>query len=122
MSISALKGRSVLVTGADGFIGSHLVERLVSEGAHVRAFCLYNSQGSWGWLDGAPREVKESLDVRLGDIRDPRFVEESCQGIDVVFHLAALIAIPYSYVAPESFIQTNVSGTLNMLKQRVVIA
>ncbi|HAR97333.1 MAG TPA: NAD-dependent dehydratase [Syntrophus sp. (in: bacteria)] len=106
----------VLVTGADGFIGSHLTERLVESGAEVRAFCFYNSNGSWGWLDEAPREVKRSLDVRLGDIRDARFVEEACRGVDTVFHLAALIAIPFSYRAPESFVDTNINGTLNILE------
>lgn len=109
-------GRKVLVTGADGFIGSHLVERLVAAGADVRAFCLYNSQGSWGWLDDAPLETRRRLDARLGDIRDARFVEAACEGIDTVFHLAALIAIPYSYVAPESYVETNVGGTLNVLE------
>ncbi len=109
-------GATVLVTGADGFIGSHLVERLVAEGAKVRAFCLYNSQGSWGWLDHASREVKEALDVRLGDVRDARFVDAASEGVDIVFHLAALIAIPYSYAAPQSFVDTNVSGTLNVLE------
>lgn len=114
--MSAYAGKRVLVTGADGFIGSHLVERLVEEGARVRAFCLYNSQGSWGWLDQASPDVKASLDVRLGDIRDARFVSEASEGIEVIFHLAALIAIPYSYVAPESFVDTNVRGTLNVLE------
>src|SRR5437867_12516810 len=90
---SGLAGVRVLVTGAAGFIGSHLVERLVAEGADVRAFCFYNSHGSWGWLDLAPPEVKRSIDVRLGDVRDARFVEATCQGIEVAFHLAALIAI-----------------------------
>jgi UDP-glucose 4-epimerase len=106
----------VLVTGADGFIGSHLVERLVTEGAKVCAFCLYHSQGSWGWLDQAPAAVRDALDVRLGDIRDARFVEAACKEVEVVFHLAALIAIPYSYTAPESFLDTNVRGTLNALE------
>lgn len=110
------RGRTVLVTGADGFIGSHLVERLVEEGARVRAFCLYNSQGSWGWLDHAPDAVKSAIDVRLGDIRDARFVDKACEGVEVVFHLAALIAIPYSYTAPESFVDTNVRGTMNVLE------
>jgi len=109
-------GIRVLVTGADGFIGSHLAERLVALGADVRAFCLYNSLGSAGWLDYAPPAVRDAIDVRLGDIRDARFSEEACRGIDTVFHLAALIAIPYSYVAPESFVDTNVKGTLNMLE------
>ncbi|MEP6651742.1 MAG: SDR family NAD(P)-dependent oxidoreductase [Myxococcales bacterium] len=108
--------RKVLVTGADGFIGSHLVERLAKEGASVRAFCLYNSQASRGWLDQSGPEVLEKLDVRLGDIRDTRFVEECCKDIEVVFHLAALIAIPYSYSAPESFIDTNIRGTMNVLE------
>jgi NAD dependent epimerase/dehydratase len=111
-----LSGRKVLVTGADGFIGSHLTERLVSEGAAVRAFCFYHPQGSWGWLDQAPAEVRAALDVRLGDIRDARFVGEACRDVEIVFHLAALIAIPFSYVAPESFVQTNVQGTLNLLE------
>lgn len=111
-----LANSTVLVTGADGFIGSHLAERLVALGAKVRAFCLYNSQGSWGWLDSVPADTRARLDVRLGDIRDARFVEEACRGVDVVFHLAALIAIPYSYVAPESFVDTNVRGTLNVLE------
>lgn len=106
----------VLVTGADGFIGSHLVERLVAIGADVRAFCLYNSNGSLGWLDTSPPEVRRAIEVRLGDIRDARFVEDACRGVDTVFHLAALIAIPYSYTAPESFLDTNAKGTLNVLE------
>jgi UDP-glucose 4-epimerase len=114
--VSDLAGRTVLVTGADGFIGSHLTERLVREGATVRAFCLYNSQGSLGWLDHAAPGVRDAIDVRLGDIRDAGFVLEACRGVDVVLHLAALIAIPYSYVAPESFVATNVGGTLNVLE------
>jgi len=109
-------GKKVLVTGADGFIGSHLAERLVALGADVRAFCLYNSNGSLGWLDTAEAGVRSALDVRLGDIRDARFVEEACAGVDTVFHLAALIAIPYSYQAPESFVDTNIKGTLNILE------
>jgi UDP-glucose 4-epimerase len=111
-----VKDLRVLVTGADGFIGSHLAERLVADGARVRAFCLYNSQGSWGWLDTSPRDVRAALDVRLGDVRDAGFVAEACKGVDVVVHLAALIAIPYSYAAPESFVATNVQGTLNVLE------
>lgn len=107
-------GIKVLVTGADGFIGSHLVERLVDEGAQVKAFCFYNSFGSWGWLDKS--EKKDSFEVVLGDIRDKEFVEKSLKGIDIVFHLAALIAIPYSYVAPASFIETNILGTYNLLE------
>lgn len=111
-----LKGRKVLVTGADGFIGSHLAERLVLEGAGVRVFCLYNSQGSIGWLETVAPEIRNALDVHLGDIRDARFVEQACRDVEIVFHLAALIAIPYSYVAPESFVDTNVRGTLNVLE------
>jgi NAD dependent epimerase/dehydratase len=114
--MATLPGVSVLVTGADGFIGSHLVERLVAEGASVRAFCLYNSRGSAGWLDEIPAATRAALDVRLGDIRDSRFVEAVTAGVEVVFHLAALIAIPYSYVAAESFVETNVRGTLNVLE------
>jgi len=110
------KGRSVLVTGADGFIGSHLTERLVELGSDVRAFCFYNSNGTWGWLDEASPRIRKALDVRLGDIRDARFVEEACRGADLILHLAALIAIPYSYTAPESFVDTNVKGTLNVLE------
>src|ERR1017187_10419759 len=109
-------GVSALVTGADGFIGSHLTERLVRAGAKVRAFCLYNSQGSLGWLDHAPAEIRDAIDIRLGDIRDSRFVQSTCTDVEVVFHLAALIANPYSYVAAESFYETNVRGTLNLLE------
>lgn len=111
-----LRGTTVLVTGADGFIGSHLVERLAADGARVRAFCLYNSRGSAGWLDEIDATVRAGLDIRLGDIRDARFVEAATDGVEVVFHLAALIAIPYSYVAAESFVDTNVRGTLNVLE------
>ncbi|HEY5944420.1 MAG TPA: SDR family NAD(P)-dependent oxidoreductase [Kofleriaceae bacterium] len=114
--MSAVSGKHVLVTGADGFIGSHLVERLVADGAKVRAFCFYNSQGSWGWLDSASAELRAAIDVRLGDIRDAGFVEEATRGVDIVMHLAALIAIPYSYRAPQSFVDTNVTGTLNILE------
>lgn len=110
------EGKRVLVTGADGFIGSHLTERLVSLGADVRAFCMYNSNGSLGWLDRGDATLRRRLDVRLGDIRDARFVEMACAGVETVFHLAALIAIPYSYTAPESFVDTNVKGTLNVLE------
>ena len=112
----SLAGRPVLVTGADGFIGSHLAERLVAEGARVRAFCLYNSRGSAGWLDEVPAATRDALDIRLGDIRDARFVEAATAGVEIVFHLAALIAIPYSYEAAESFVDTNVRGTLNLLE------
>ena len=112
----SLNGAKVLVTGADGFIGSHLTEALVQQGARVRAFCFYNSNGSRGWLDFTEKPIAADIDFRLGDIRDARFVEDSCRDIEVVFHLAALIAIPYSYQAPESFVDTNVRGTLNVLE------
>lgn len=108
------KGKKVLVTGADGFIGSHLAEALVNCGAVVRAFCFYNSFGSWGWLDNS--EKKSCFEVVMGDIRDRNFVDKSMKGVDIVFHLAALIAIPYSYSAPQSFVETNVMGTLNVLE------
>ena len=110
-----LQNRHVLVTGADGFIGSHLVERLLDEGVQVRALCLYNSHGTHGWLDDLAEEGHERLEVRLGDIRDPGFVRELVDGCDLVFHLAALIAIPYSYLAPRSFVETNVLGTQTVL-------
>jgi len=114
--VGSYRGKRVLVTGADGFIGSHLTEALVHAGARVRAFCFYNSLGSRGWLDGVSDELAREIDFVLGDIRDPRLVDDACEGIDVVFHLAALIAIPYSYRAPESFVDTNVRGTLNVLE------
>lgn len=106
----------VLVTGADGFIGSHLVEALVEKGYDVRAFVLYNSFNSWGWLDHAPRQIRDSLDVFSGDIRDPHGVKAAMHGCDAVLHLAALIAIPYSYHSPDTYIDTNVKGTLNVLQ------
>jgi NAD dependent epimerase/dehydratase len=111
-----LKGRKILVTGADGFIGSHLAERLVVEGCRVRAFVHYNSFNSWGWLDEAPQEIRTSLDVFSGDIRDPNGVREAMSGCDIVFHLAALIGIPFSYHSPDSYVDTNVKGTLNVLQ------
>jgi UDP-glucose 4-epimerase len=110
------QGKRVLVTGADGFIGSHLTERLVCEGADVRAFVLYNSFSSWGWLDQSPAEVRDALDVRPGDIRDAEQVADAVHGREVVFHLAALISVPYSFQAPRSFVDTNVGGTLNVLE------
>ena len=106
----------ILVTGADGFIGSHLVQTLLTLGYEVRAFCLYNSDGSWGWLDSLPKDIKAELDVVLGDIRDPLCVREAMRGCGQVFHLAALIAIPYSYVAPASYVDTNIHGTLNVVQ------
>jgi len=105
----------VLVTGADGFIGSHLTELLLEQGYDVRAFVFYNSFGSWGWLDTLDREKREALDVVMGDVRDPVFVRTAMEGVDCVFHLAALIAIPYSYYAPDAYVDTNIKGTLNVL-------
>lgn len=112
----SLDGKSVLVTGADGFIGSHLTERLVREGADVRAFVFYNAFDSWGWLDSVPEEIRDSLDVVIGDVRDSERVREAVKGRDVVLHLAALIGIPYSYAAPRSYLETNATGTLNVLE------
>lgn len=106
----------VLVTGADGFIGSHLVEELVKKGYEVRAFTFYNSFNSWGWLDILPNEVKKSIEVICGDIRDPNGIYEAMNGVEVVYHLAALIAIPFSYHSPDSYVDTNIKGTLNVLQ------
>jgi len=108
--------KKILITGADGFIGSHLTEALVRQGYEVRAFVLYNSFGSWGWLDHASDEIKSAIDVFSGDIRDPHGVRAAMQGCDAVLHLAALIAIPYSYHSPDTYIDTNVKGTLNVLQ------
>ncbi|PIP86862.1 NAD-dependent dehydratase [Candidatus Campbellbacteria bacterium CG22_combo_CG10-13_8_21_14_all_36_13] len=111
-----LKGQKVLVTGADGFIGSHLVERLLEKGAIVRAFVFYNSFNSWGWLDTFPKEILEKIEIVAGDVRDQRFVDDAVKGCDFIFHLAALISIPFSYDAPDSFFDTNTKGTLNILQ------
>ena len=111
-----LTGRKVLVTGSAGFIGSHLTEELVRLGADVRAFVLYNSFSSWGWLDLSPALVKKNIEIFPGDIRDPHRVRTAMKRCDVVFHLAALIAIPYSYHSPDSYIDTNVKGTLNVVQ------
>jgi NAD dependent epimerase/dehydratase len=111
-----LKGKRVLVTGADGFIGSHLVERLVTEGCNVRALAQYNSFNNWGWLENLTPDTLKKVEVITGDVRDPFQVKEMVTGCDVVFHLAALIAIPYSYHAPQSYVDTNVTGTLNIVQ------
>ncbi len=111
-----LSGRRVLVTGSDGFIGSHLTETLLDHGCDVRAFVYYNSFNSWGWLDTLPAERRTALDIFAGDVRDPNGVREACKGVDVVFHLAALIGIPFSYHSPDSYVDTNVKGTLNVLQ------
>jgi len=109
-------GKKILVTGADGFIGSHLVERLVRDGYDVRAFVLYNSFNSWGWLDQCAEDVKGRFEVFSGDIRDPHGVRIAMKGCNAVLHLAALIAIPYSYHSPDTYVDTNVKGTLNVLQ------
>ena len=106
----------VLVTGADGFIGSHLVETLVKNGHEVRAFVLYNSFNSWGWLDESDKSIRDSIDVFAGDIRDPHGVDKAVEQQEVILNLAALIAIPYSYHSPDTYIDTNIKGTLNILQ------
>jgi NAD dependent epimerase/dehydratase len=111
-----LENKKILVTGADGFIGSHLVEGLLSKGCQVRAFVYYNSFNSWGWLDSFPKEQQEKIDVFAGDIRDPNGVRKAVQDMDMVLHLAALIAIPFSYHSPDSYVDTNIKGTLNVLQ------
>lgn len=108
--------KKVLVTGADGFIGSHLTESLLEKGYDVRAFVYYNSFNTWGWLDTLPKEKLKEIDVFTGDIRDPNGVRTAMEGVDEVFHLAALIAIPFSYHSPDSYVDTNIKGTLNVLQ------
>lgn len=112
----SLKNSKILITGADGFIGSHLTETLVAMGCDVRAFVYYNSFNSWGWLDESAEEIKAGLDVFAGDVRDPHGVKSAMQGCDIIFHLAALIAIPYSYHSPDTYVDTNIKGTLNVLQ------
>ena len=108
--------KKILVTGADGFIGSHLTETLIRQGYEVKAFVLYNSFNSWGWLDSAPLDIQKEMDIFLGDIRDPYGVKTAMKGCDAVLHLAALIAIPYSYHSPDTYVDTNVKGTLNVVQ------
>lgn len=108
--------KSILVTGADGFIGSHLVEELLKEDCQVKAFCYYNSFNSWGWLENLEKEKLDQIEIFTGDIRDPNGVRTAMEDIDVVFHLAALIGIPFSYHSPDSYIDTNVKGTLNVIQ------
>ncbi|MCG6167584.1 NAD-dependent 4,6-dehydratase LegB [Leptospira sp. FAT2] len=110
------KYSKILITGADGFIGSHLTEALVREGHSVKAFVYYNSFNSWGWLDDSPKEIQKELEVFSGDIRDPNGVRNAVKNCDAVLHLAALIAIPYSYHSPDTYIDTNIKGTLNVLQ------
>ena len=111
-----INNKKILITGADGFIGSHLTEALVRRGCDVRAFVFYNSFNSWGWLNDSPEEVRSQLDVFSGDIRDYNAVRTAIKDCEIVFHLAALISIPYSYVAPESYVETNIRGTLNVVQ------
>ena len=110
-----LKGKNVLVTGSDGFIGSHLVEELLNEGCNVRAFVFYNSFNSWGWLDTLPQEEIKKIEIFPGDIKDFNRVKEAIRNIDVIFHLAALVSIPFSYHSSEAYVDTNIKGTLNVL-------
>jgi NAD dependent epimerase/dehydratase len=111
-----LQNKKVLITGADGFIGSHLTEKLLDEGCIVKAFVNYNSFNSWGWLDSLPKENLKRIEIFSGDVRDPNGVRTAMKGVDAVFHLAALIAIPFSYHSPDSYIDTNVKGTLNIVQ------
>lgn len=111
-----LKNKKILVTGADGFIGSHLVEALLKEGCRVKAFVYYNSFNSWGWLDTLPKGKIKDVEIFSGDVRDANGVRTAAKGMDVIFHLAALIGIPFSYHSPDSYIDTNIKGTLNILQ------
>lgn len=108
--------QKVLITGADGFIGSHLTEYLLEEGYNIKAFVYYNSFNNWGWLDTFPKDKLSQIEVFAGDVRDPNGVREAMRGVDMVFHLAALIAIPFSYHSPDSYVDTNIKGTLNVLQ------
>lgn len=108
--------KKILVTGADGFIGSHLIEKLLNENYEVRAFIYYNSFNNWGWLDSLDKSLLKEIDIFTGDIRDPNGVRNAIKGCDTVFHLAALIAIPFSYHSPDSYVDTNIKGTLNVLQ------
>jgi NAD dependent epimerase/dehydratase len=111
-----LKGKTALVTGADGFIGSHLVEALIEEGCKVKAFCFYNSFNTWGWLDSLTKAQFQQVEVIMGDVRDSNMTRHAMKDVNIAFHLAALIGIPYSYHAPDNYIETNIKGTLNILQ------
>jgi dTDP-glucose 4,6-dehydratase len=111
-----IRGKKILITGAGGFIGSHLTEALVRRGHDVRAFVRYNSSNSWGWLDHTSEDIRKGVDVFVGDVRDPHGVKEAMRTCDIVFHLAALISIPYSYHSPDTYVDTNVKGTLNVVQ------
>lgn len=108
--------KKVLVTGADGFIGSHLTQELIHKGYEVKAFTLYNSFNNWGWIDSFSKEDLDAIEIFQGDVRDPNGVKEAMKGVDTVFHLAALIAIPFSYHSPDTYVDTNIKGTLNVLQ------
>ena len=108
--------KNILVTGADGFIGSHLTEELVKQGHKVKAFAYYNSFNTWGWLDTLPKDIMKNVEVFTGDVRDPNGVREAMKGMEEVYHLAALIAIPFSYHSPDTYVDTNIKGTLNVLQ------
>jgi NAD dependent epimerase/dehydratase len=108
--------KEILVTGADGFIGSHLTEELVKQGHKIKAFAYYNSFNSWGWLDTLPKDIMDQVEVFTGDIRDPHGVKEAMKGVEEVYHLAALIAIPFSYHSPDTYVDTNIKGTLSVLQ------
>ncbi len=114
MAENTLANKRILITGADGFIGSHLTEMLHAQGAKVRALAIYNSQNDWGWLENSPKKVLEEIEVVNGDVRDSFFCQKITQNIDIVFNLASLIAIPYSYIAPQSYVDTNINGALNI--------
>ena len=123
-----LKGKKILITGADGFIGSHLVEKFLEENCQIKAFVYYNSFNSWGWIDTFPEDKLKDLEIFAGDVRDPNGVRTAIKDVDVVFHLAALIGIPFSYHSPDAYVDTNIKGTLNVLQacreydiERVVI-
>jgi NAD dependent epimerase/dehydratase len=111
-----LKNKKVLVTGADGFIGSHLVEALIKEGCRIKAFVFYNSFNSWGWLEQLPKDQLEKVEIFTGDVRDPHGVKEAVKDQEIIFHLAALIGIPFSYHSPDCYVDTNIKGTLNVLQ------
>lgn len=114
--MSEEKKTKILVTGSDGFIGSHLTEELVKKGCRVKAFVYYNSFNNWGWLDSLPKDIMKEVEIFQGDIRDPNGVKEAMKGCQAVFHLAALIAIPFSYHSPDTYVDTNIKGTLNVLQ------
>jgi len=111
-----LRNKRVLVTGSDGFVGSHIVERLVKKGAVVKAFVYYNSFNSWGWLETLPKNILKKVEIYTGDIRDPNGVLAAMKDVDAVFHLAALVGVPFSYRSPDSYVDTNIKGTLNILQ------